>query len=1112
MLAPEVRATLTAWLKAYGEANNLPGLATGPIEARFHRLREHAEADEMIIWTTPERRAAGAGPHIRIPALQLDLACRFHDGHIWADGMSPVPPGAREPQRERGSVGIDMSVERVELPVEADRPDPLAVEIEGIFDRLTGNRWRGFIAPLREALEAEARDDAERAERLAAPYERAEPRIGGRGQESPWRLLGLQASAVAAFDEGEWLDLLNARGVPIATARLVNADVGGGALDVDARGADPPQPGIVRPRPRTKILTQKRAILDELESPRGNLPLVARLMASPAAMPIPRPLYPQTFLNPNVGRSRSQARAVALALGLAEGEALLIEGPPGTGKSTTTGEMVAQILTRDPRARILVCSHSNHGTDNMLMKCVPYVDKVPGMDLARVGMFERVPADLRRFFVGPDEDLSDRNVIFTTIDALALNDAAGGSVYDYVVLDEANRATVLDSLIVLARGKRFILVGDRLQLQPVLSEAEEQLRLEPALARAGVIGKSLFVWLTERHFPDRAVVFLDEQNRMHPTIGGLIARAFYEDKLRNGPAAPRKETGVPFFSQPAVWVDTRGLRGLRESRNRGPSLFNLPEARLVTTITRHLLRAAPEDMDVGVIAAYAEQAAVLRRMLRGEQRTPGRKLEIDTVDAFEGREKDIVVVSLVRSNKRREIGFLQLMQRINVALSRSRRLLIIVGDTATLRGSYFDKILRYLRERGAVTPGPRVIAQLRGKAPETEPRAAGEGATPGEGRASRRRGRRQRARERRRELLAQTNGAGVVAEETLPEGLEVVDLVELDPELARELASIPTESERRPQRQRRSPAEILARLNQQIGVEPDQTPAPAPTPPSQPPTPAEASTAEPATSGSPVGDGQGEGIGPGAPLEPTAAAAAPPSRRRSRVKKAAPTEPPDAAPAAEAAPVPASAEPPASMPADAPTPEPAAAALAPPRTRTRRTRARAAAATAPTEPTVTAAPSANPGEESSAPGLPPTGAKGESIPAATQPPDTRAAEPPAAAAESTPPAEAAAPVERPPTAEPVPSAEAAPPADAAPPAEPARPAPKRRSGSIRNRAKVPPLTLGLSLEALAAPAVAEAALANANGGPPAEPPAASEPEPKPRRPRRSRANPATAAE
>ena len=134
----------------------------------------------------------------------------------------------------------------------------------------------------------------ERAERLAAPYERAEPRIGGRGRRARTACSGCGV-AVAAFDEGEWLDILNERGGAVATARLVNADVGGGALDVDVRGADPPSPGVVRPRPRTKILAQKRAILDELESPTGNLPLLARLMASPAAMPIPRPVFPEKW-------------------------------------------------------------------------------------------------------------------------------------------------------------------------------------------------------------------------------------------------------------------------------------------------------------------------------------------------------------------------------------------------------------------------------------------------------------------------------------------------------------------------------------------------------------------------------------------------------------------------------------------------------------------------------------------------------------------------------------------------------------------------------------------------------------------------------------------------
>src|SRR6185436_14002535 len=299
---------------------------------------------------------------------------------------------------------------------------------------------------------------------------------------------------------------------------------------------------------------------------------------------------------------------------------------------------------------------------------------------------------------------------------------AGGRTYDYAVLDEANRASILDSLIPLVRGRRFVLVGDHLQLQPVLSEAEEQLRLEPAVGNTSAIGKSLFAWLRERRFPEPATVFLEEQNRMHPVIAGLISEVFYEGKLRSGRRAPRRVADVPLFPAPVTWVDTRGLHGLREARGRGASLVNVPEARLVATIARHILSSSQRQVEIGVISAYAEQTALLRRLLlhRNNQRQSNanganganprntntldraalKHLEIDTVDAFEGREKDIILVSLVRSNRRRDIGFLRLMQRINVALSRARTMLIVVGDTSTLRGSYFDRIVRYIRGNG----------------------------------------------------------------------------------------------------------------------------------------------------------------------------------------------------------------------------------------------------------------------------------------------------------------------------------------------------------------------------------------------------------------------------
>src|SRR5207244_9693938 len=139
-------------------------------------------------------------------------------------------------------------------------------------------------------------------------------------------------------------------------------------------------------------LEQKRALREELASPTGSLPNLVRLVAAPASMPAPRPIRPARFVNAAVLRNRSQSRAVALALGLEEGQALLIQGPPGTGKSTTAAEIDVQLILRDPGVRILVCSHSNHGTDNMLMKVLPFLEDASER-IARIGFYERIARD-----------------------------------------------------------------------------------------------------------------------------------------------------------------------------------------------------------------------------------------------------------------------------------------------------------------------------------------------------------------------------------------------------------------------------------------------------------------------------------------------------------------------------------------------------------------------------------------------------------------------------------------------------------------------------------------------------------------------------------------------
>jgi AAA domain len=819
-LASTVRATLTAWMRLYGEANNVRGLATGPIETRFARLRQNCAADTLIVWTTPSRWAAGEGLSLRFPQLHLEFTCSLADGHLVATRVTQVAEDARPPDREPGAVGVVVRPERIPLPpddAEVLEPDAGVETLEQHFARLAGRRWGGFAAPLRAALEAEASEDEARTQRLTVPFKDATLSHGG--EEDVWRIKGVAAEALRELDDGEWLEVLDEQGRSRTSARVIDTHPSAGSTIVGVRAAaDPPRAGFIRPRSRRKILEQKRALLEELASPTGSLPNLVRLVAAPGSMPAPRPVRPERFVNPAVVRNRSQARAVSLALGLEDGQALMIMGPPGTGKSTTAAEIDIQLILRDPGVRILVCSHSNHGTDNMLMKVLPFLDDAAER-IARIGFYERIAKDARPFYAAPDADLGDRNIIFTTIDALVLQDIAGARVYDYVILDEANRAGVLDSLLALARGRRMILVGDPMQLQPVMSEAEQQMISAAngggrrgrrgrapliGVAQPGaqnVIGKSLFAWIQERRFAPAATVLLDQQNRMHPAIGELVSRVFYANRVRTGPAAPRRGTGLPMFPSPVTWVDTRSLRGNVESRAGGTSLFNVAEARLVTSITRHLASQAPPNLTIGVITAYAEQRDLLRRLMGPHDWPPERQLEIDTVDAFEGREKDIIVLSLVRANRRRDIGFLRLEQRLNVAVSRSRRLIILVGDTSTLRGGYFHHLVTTAGSVGHIVPAPKLIGQLlhRGRRRDEQAAVAADGAVapvaaPGQEGALPTSGRRRRRRawERRRERLRQQQEEQTAAHTDQD---EVAAAPPVD--------GVPTEDQARPRRRRR---------------------------------------------------------------------------------------------------------------------------------------------------------------------------------------------------------------------------------------------------------------------------------------------------------------------
>jgi predicted DNA helicase len=261
----------------------------------------------------------------------------------------------------------------------------------------------------------------------------------------------------------------------------------------------------------------------------------------------------------------------------------------------------------------------------------------------------------------------------------------------------------------MVHARRAILVGDHKQLPPTI--------LNPEAASSG-LQYTLFERLARHHetdpdAPGSIRSLLRTQYRMHETIMGFSGRRFYDDRLvadetvRRHTLAdlgvraadlPPSRRAVLDPEAPLVFVDTAGLDAPERQRSGSSSRENPREAEIVTRLAADLLGAGVDPADVAVIAPYDDQVDRLRRRIDSRQLSG---LEVDTVDGFQGREKEVVLVSLVRSNRRGEIGFLDEPRRFNVALTRARRKAIVVGDADTVTaGDVFDAFVRYAETEG----------------------------------------------------------------------------------------------------------------------------------------------------------------------------------------------------------------------------------------------------------------------------------------------------------------------------------------------------------------------------------------------------------------------------
>ena len=418
----------------------------------------------------------------------------------------------------------------------------------------------------------------------------------------------------------------------------------------------------------------------------------------------------------------------------------IVHGPPGTGKTTTLVEAINETLMRE--SQVLVCAQSNMAVDWISEKLV---DR--GIPVLRIGNPTRVNDKMlsftyeRRFEAHPDypqlwsirkalrdlrehrrrgdssfhqkverlksratelevringELFGEARVIACTLTGSA-HRLLQGQKYNTLFIDEAAQALEAACWIPIRKVSRVVLAGDHCQLPPTVKSI--------AALKAG-LGKTLMERIAENH-PDE-VNLLKIQYRMNEQIMRFSSDWFYHGQVESAPSV--RHRGILDYDIPIEWrqasIDDEGTPPAEEFVGESFGRINKTEAQLtLDTLQRYFekigkQRVLDERIDVGVISPYRAQVQYLRQQLRKREFfKPFRHLiSVNTVDGFQGQERDIIVISLVRSNDEGQIGFLRDLRRMNVAITRARMKLIIMGNASTMtRHPFYSKLYEYVQ-------------------------------------------------------------------------------------------------------------------------------------------------------------------------------------------------------------------------------------------------------------------------------------------------------------------------------------------------------------------------------------------------------------------------------